>query len=526
MKSILHTAAKSTQILVTGLILVWLVYLLQCMTIELVRLYVPQKVQTSRPYTQDPARVSFRFLPDGTVHQIRISQELDAQGKPQDMEEICDVNNILIERRPTPKEPDNTYLSFANGLYNAPYKGDLNSRYTITSGFSITMDIPVMEDNVLQEIWRYDRKREIFTGYDRTGKILGCLCKEGFMPDATGGTGLGEMQRYKWQHETVQHRLLWITQQDLYEIDVKARKVNHLAQCDKIYTGAIRSQAWYEEDETENGYVDPNVYRPLIVCQSDKNTYHLALRDPNQLITVSTPEVWQQWGGYCRFSATKTDLFMVRYWDDFRRSPCFYFESPKLYQQWAKEYLAAKKRRWTELYRIDDQGSLEQLKAFSWMETQTRDAPFLNRRPWTTQRWVQCLSPGLSIMGYKQLPAWYNSSEEYHEPFLFFLLKMMPQGPWDFVIPSLLFAAVAFWYGRPRWTSKGQAAFWLVFVLCFNLAGLLTYLALNHTPLIRCASCRQKRGLAADPCARCHAPLPLPAHTRPHLVSLRSGFKF
>lgn len=523
MKSLLHHASKTLQILVTSLILIWLVHLLQLMTIGVVRLCMPPKTQAGRPYTPDPARRSFRFLLDGTVHQIKLSQEMDAQGKPQDIEEVYDVNNALIERRPVQEELDKTYLSYASKRNHLSNRGAFDRQYAITSGFSPTMDIPVMKDSTLQEIWRYDRKTEVFTGYDRTGKILGCLCKEGFRADLTAGTGLGEMQRYLWwQPETGPHKLLWITQHNLYEINVNRRRVERLVECDNIYTASIMAQAWHEIDKTAPEYPDPNVYRPLIAFQSNDTTYHLTLRDPNQLITVSLPEAWNQVYHSCRFSATRTDLFMMRYWTDFRRGP-LYSDSPRLYREHYKEYVATKKRRWTELYRIDDQGNLEQLKAFSWMETQIRDAPFLNRRPWTSQRRVQCLSPGLSIMGYKQLPAWFNSTVEYYEPFWFFLLKMMPQGPWDCLIPSLLFGTVAFWHGRPRWTSKGQAVFWLVFVLCLNLAGLLTYLALNHTPLIRCTSCRKKRSLAADACVRCHAPLPLPKHTRPHLLPLRSS---
>jgi len=519
MKSILNYAAKSTQILVASLILVWLVYLLQGMTIETVRLCTPKKVQTSRPHTPDPATRSSRFLLDGTVHQIKFAQELDDQGKTLDIEEVYDVNDTLIERRPTPKEPDSTYLSFANGLNYASDKRQLKREYRISSGFSRTMDIPVMQDKTLQEIWRYNRKKEIFTGYDRTGSILGSLCREGFKPDQTTGTGFGEMQRYKWwQPEPGHSKLLWLTQNNLYEIDANKRRVDHLVDCNTPYMGSIMAQAWYDTDKTRLGYADPNVYRPLIVSQPNEHSYHLVLRDPSQSITVSAPEGWNEVGGYCRFSATKTDLFMVRYWDTFRRHPWPYDDSPKLYQEWVKEHRATKKRHWTELYRIDAQGNLEKLKAFSWMESQIRNPPIFSSQSWTVRRWVRCLSPGLSIIGYKQLRAHYNSSVQRNETFLFFLVEMMPQGYWDFIMPSLLFAAVAFWHGRPRWTSKGQRIFWLAFVMCLNLGGLLTYLALNHTPLVQCTSCRKKRGLATDACVRCQTPLPLPEHTRPHLL--------
>ena len=52
--------------------------------------------------------------------------------------------------------------------------------------------------------------------------------------------------------------------------------------------------------------------------------------------------------------------------------------------------------------------------------------------------------------------------------------------------------------------------FWLVFVGLFNLAGLLTYLALNHTPVIKCPVCGNRRGLGQAQCVRCLSDLPAP----------------
>ena len=521
MKSVLNFAAKSAQILVASLILVWLVYLLQYITIETTKLYAPRKTQTRQPYTPDPARRSYRFLLDGTVHQIRAFQEPDAQGKLLDMEEVYDANNTFIERRLTQDPPDSRYLSFASGLHYMSDKEDLNRRHLITSGFSRTMDVPVVRTGTVQEIWRYNRQREIFTGHDRAGNGLGCLGRKGFEPGVTSGAGLGAVQRYHWwQSEDGHVKLLWLTQEDLYEIDVNQREVEHLVECREDYAGSVAGQAWYDTDKTARGYVDPNIYRPLIVSQLDEHTYRLVLRDPAQNITVSVPEAWDEWGGYCRFAATKTGLFMVRYWNDYPRQPDSYYESPKEYQQWVKEYYSVKKRQWTELYGVDAQGHLEKLKALSWKQTRLRDTPIFSAQSWTARRWVQCLSPGLCIAGYKQLHAQYSSSMDYRERFLYFILRMMPQGPWDCLIPTILFAGAALWHGRPRWTSKAQATFWVVFVLCLNLAGLLVYLALNHTPVVQCTSCHNKRGLSKDACTRCRSPLPVPEHTRPHLLSL------
>ena len=75
---------------------------------------------------------------------------------------------------------------------------------------------------------------------------------------------------------------------------------------------------------------------------------------------------------------------------------------------------------------------------------------------------------------------------------------------------SALMMGFVFLHGWPRRTSWAKFFFWLVFVGLFNLAGLLTYLALNHTVVIKCPACGRRRGLARVDCARCQAQLPAP----------------
>ncbi len=101
--------------------------------------------------------------------------------------------------------------------------------------------------------------------------------------------------------------------------------------------------------------------------------------------------------------------------------------------------------------------------------------------------------------------------------FMFFVFRGWG-GSWECLLISMLWVGLTFFHGRCRWTSRGKVIVWLIFVLLFNLVGFLTYLALNHTPLIRCPACGKKRGLRQDACPRCQAPLPQPECTRPHLV--------
>lgn len=74
---------------------------------------------------------------------------------------------------------------------------------------------------------------------------------------------------------------------------------------------------------------------------------------------------------------------------------------------------------------------------------------------------------------------------------------------------SVVMMLLALWHG---WSRKNRFSFalWLILVGLFNIAGLLTYLALNHTQLIKCSACGKKRNLEKETCIKCGAALPLP----------------
>ena len=90
------------------------------------------------------------------------------------------------------------------------------------------------------------------------------------------------------------------------------------------------------------------------------------------------------------------------------------------------------------------------------------------------------------------------------------LTELRPEfGLWNLLLTALM-TGFAAWHAIPRRTSLEAFTFWLVFVALFGVAGFLTYLALNHTPVIKCPTCGKIRGLNQPKCARCHADLPTP----------------
>ena len=92
-----------------------------------------------------------------------------------------------------------------------------------------------------------------------------------------------------------------------------------------------------------------------------------------------------------------------------------------------------------------------------------------------------------------------------------------PKSFWNWLI-IIAMAGFAFMHAWPRRTSRPKLIFWLLFILAFNLAGLLTYLALNHTPIIKCPACGRRRGLGKVNCAQCGAELPAPKRRKLDLI--------
>ena len=72
---------------------------------------------------------------------------------------------------------------------------------------------------------------------------------------------------------------------------------------------------------------------------------------------------------------------------------------------------------------------------------------------------------------------------------------------------SLLLAGIVFLHGWPRRRSMASLIGWVVFTFLFNIVGLLVYLALNFTPVIKCHNCNKKRGLTTPKCPHCGAEL-------------------
>ncbi len=200
--------------------------------------------------------------------------------------------------------------------------------------------------------------------------------------------------------------------------------------------------------------------------------------------------------------------------------------SQELFDKWLQERRGKPRNLWTELYKVDNQGGLELLNRYDWT-LPPPSVPVVRARDHrlAVKRGVSQFSPPLydlvvRLLG-RKFWSWAYSSQNRSDFFHSLVRMIMDIRPYDGVINRVLSALMmvfVFWHGWPRRTSWAGFAFWLIFVGILNLAGLLTYLALNHTAIIKCPVCGKRRGLAQVDCVRCQAELPAPEQGKLDLI--------
>jgi len=465
-------------------------------------------------------------LPDGTIHLVyRLKRIIGQKTAESEIVQIYDTNDKLLWEGPRNKKPYE-YLSWSEQLpeYRTGFTWQMMKQLQmIQPEFSRNIEIPVGSPDKPEQIWRYNPAKDYFVGYDIEGNKIGYISSTGFTESKSNAQPFGKFRYFTaWcPQDSSNPTLLWQTQRCIYQIDFEKR---HLA---KIFESAdsdierINLLGWRDLTPGKKDYIDHEKYRPLLYCVTEDGKHHLIIREPEQQLTITVPEDWKNWfGNLYQFTATKQDIFLYRRWIE-----ASYFpdpkKSPKLYEQWLRKFRSQPQKHWGELYKANNQGNLELLNHYTYtVPRRPESAEFTFRM--VTPHIVNKFSPPLydwlwhlsSIKFWMQL---YQRTDFAHS-----LARMIGNIlPGDSVINWLLSAAMmgfAFWHGWPRRTSWLKFLFWLAFVGIFNLAGLLTYLALNHTTVIKCPACGRSRGLTKVNCIRCGEELPAPERGKLDLI--------
>jgi hypothetical protein len=246
------------------------------------------------------------------------------------------------------------------------------------------------------------------------------------------------------------------------------------------------------------------------------------MRNPDEKLTVTVDDNW--WSEAISFTATTRGIYLFRR-DSERRLPSSLRKSPRLALEWLRKFRGKPFKQWIELYRVNNQGNLAPLSRYDWTVPASawRVSLVDESPPWLKVKHYACQfsSPLYDL-------TWYllsGESRAYHylnnyliSDFAQIVKDLRPANRILNWVLGLAMVGFAFWHGWPRQTSRPKLIFWLAFTLAFNLAGLLTYLALNHTPIIKCSSCGKDRCLRQVNCLRCGTELPAPQRRKLDLI--------
>ena len=532
LKNISKYVAPSSRVVMTIVIFLFVVSILQGIIIQIERTFAHAKERpaTTKPeteLTQEEKRLNRirnsakEFLPDGTIHLIHKPRRTPGRMDEPETEQIYDANDNLLWEGPGNKRPYE-YLSWAK------QSRDFGENFTqqqmkqiqmITPGFSRYIEIPVGSDNKIEQIWRYHPGAQYFKGYNTNGEKIGYAGSTGFTDSKSKPFGEFRLFTAWCPQDASSPTLLWQTQRHIYQIDFEKQNVEMIFEStdSDIEFERTSLHAWRGLKPDAKEYVDPEKYRPLLLCVTEDGKHHLKLQEPKQQLSFAVPR--------SSVTATKQEIFVRRFGSD-AFPPADISGSPELFDKWLQERRGKPRNLWAEFYKVDNQGDLELLNRYDW----TRPAPSVpvvktkDPRP-TVQRCVSQFSPPLYDLVVRLLGRkfWssayrYQNRSDFFYSFARMVLDIRPHGGVLNRILSALMMIFVFLHGWPRRTSRAKFVFWLVFVGAFNLLGLLTYLALNHTALIKCRACGRRRGLRQVNCVRCGVELPAPERGKLDLI--------
>jgi len=529
LKNNLKYIATPSKVFMTVLIVLIAVSILQGIILEIGRTF--RFSATTKPkaeFTQEEKRLNRirnstrEFLPDGTIHLIhKLTRRTPGRMDETETEQIYDTNDNLLWEGPDNKKPYR-YLSWDKRLRRYGFTRErMKQIQMITPGFSRNIEIPVGSYNKTEQIWRYHPGARYFKGYNINGEKIGYVGSTGFTDSKSKAKPFEEFRLFTaWcPQDTSTPTLLWQTQRRIYQIDFEKQNVEMIFEStdSDIEIERTSLHAWRDLKPGAEGSSDPKKYRPLLLCRTEDGKHHLILREPKQQLSLAVP--------YPSVTATKKNIFVRNYWSD-AMPPKGIADSRELFDKWLQEHRGKPRNFSVELYKVDSQGGLELLNRYDWT-LPPRPVPVVRARDSRTavQRGVSQFSPPLYDLAVRYLGRkfwlWAFDSRnrgDFFSSLARMIMDIRPYGGFINRVLSALMMVFVFLHGWPRRTSWAGFAFWLIFVGIFNLAGLLTYLALNHTAVVKCPVCGKRRGLARVDCVRCQAELPAPERGKLDLI--------
>ncbi|MFC1737738.1 hypothetical protein ACFL1G_01655 [Planctomycetota bacterium] len=522
LRNISKYAAKPSAVFMTLLILLIALMFSQAFIQQIVYViaYKDRAAPSSRP--EDPnSRIHLstkNFLPDGTIH-LRYILKHSRAGLDYSNVQISGADgNLLWEglHKDIPFE----YLSWSE-RYQAFTASSMKELQMITPELSQTLQIPVSMQDEIEQIWRYEPKVDLFVGYRFKGDKIGYAGSTGFSESKVDAKPFGEFKNFTaWcPEDSFNPTLLWQTDRTLYEINFEKQQVEQLFESfgDEIKT--VWQHRWIPSPvgQKKDSAIE---YRPLISYLTEEGKIYLLFREPQESLTITIPEEWDTDTDTVSFASTKDKIFLRQQASDVK------LPSPTSMpiREWRKlwnETLRKPHKRWVELYKLNNEGNLELINRFDWIQPAQPPVSIIEDLWLRTRVYVTKVSPPaydlVWFLFYDKLD-WMTYSGGIFQELTRVTEYFRPHDSVLNWILSMGMMVFAFWHGWPRRTRWATVIFWLVFIGLFNLMGLLTYLALNHTTVIKCPVCGRNRGLERVDCVRCGGELPIPKRKEHDLI--------
>ena len=459
-------------------------------------------------------RTQREFLFDGTV--VLVRQTMDPTTGRVKAIWVAEPNNHMLYDGPPDKNPYALISWGREGAQssqaNTPLR-EMNRYCGLLAGFSRVLCVRTVAPDLQHSVtWVYEPDLGAFTGYNPDGHIVGYLGGQGLdlRRQETHPLGKGlSLIRLK-RPDSANLMGLWVAIHSVYLIDFDAVTVTQVFHSDDDSIQWVRANHW--EDSNTNPYL-PSV---TIVMEDGRTSVYLP--DSQKLIPLATPSdpPWQS----SPVLATHRGLYLRR--ETIVGAPSY--RDREAYLQWWQQNQDQPLHRIMQLLQVQDNGDLKPISSFEWTQPARADASAISQA-----RWERRIGYAVGVVS--PLPNRYIPDQFKYIPDRFKYIPgqfNLPRGRYQYLrsliepfisapiyvpanlVATLALAALTLVHARPRRTGWGGLVFWLVWVLVLNLAGFLTYLALNHTPVIRCPACGRRRGLLRPDCPACQALLPPP----------------
>jgi hypothetical protein len=301
--------------------------------------------------------------------------------------------------------------------------------------------------------------------------------------------------------------LLWLTKSRLYQIDFPHSSIQPLFETGGKEVTRLFADNW-------NGLrASDSRQPPLLALTTKDGACRILWGQPARRVELELPHKPK---GFAFPGTADGKLFIRTVGVEGGWGP----PDPIEYRSWAAQYRHRPYKQWTELHEVSEAGQMKLVNRFEWMvparpvtePADGRDEPAIAQH-----KCVLSFSPPLYWAAWQWIvaqpwEAYRGQADSFMPRAMAEVLSVLhPASLAATLAISLAMAAVALWHGWARRTCWWAFSFWLGLVAVFGLAGLLTYLGLNHTPVIRCAACGRKRALQRLTCPACGAEFPKPS---------------